>query len=107
LFVTVYIETTTVFPKNFPSQFCETSTAAVMTSEKHHCPFEGCSGTYKKKKGLKDHLIGIRGTESYDRVHGKEDPLWAQLTEEGFFKVTFSKAILLTFGPGQSQGKPH
>jgi hypothetical protein len=82
--------------------------AAVMASEKHHCPFEGCSRSYKKPKGLKDHLIIIVGTQSYDRIHSKEDPLWAQLREQGFLKVTFSKAILLlTFGPGKSKGKPH
>lgn len=78
-----------------------------MADEKQRCPFEGCTSAYKKKKGVKDHLIMIIGTDGYDRFHRRDDPLWATLKEEGFLKVPFEGATLLTWEPGKSQGQSH
>jgi len=59
-------------------------------TERHACPFEGCPSSYKTQKGLKNHLISINGAESFDRLHNKEHPLWAQLKADGFFTVVSS-----------------
>jgi hypothetical protein len=83
------------------------TTTLIMDEEKHPCPFEGCTSSYKKKKGVKDHLIQIIGTDGYDRFHQREDPMWHALRDEGFFKVLFSQSILLTYGLGESQRESH
>jgi len=75
----------------------------VMSEEKHPCPFERCTCAYKKKKGVKDHLIQIVGTEGYDDAHKQDDPLWPTLKADGYLQVLLSKAIDLTFGFGCSQ----
>jgi hypothetical protein len=65
-----------------------------MTSEeRHHCPFKDCKSAYKTQKGVRNHLIQIVGSEGFGPVHKKEDPLWAQLKEEGFMQVMFSKDL--------------